>query len=396
MERALLEPALLLDPEARAEETGALLIEDGRIAARLAPDAQPPRDVRRVPLPNLALAPGFLDLHYHGALIFSVPGTAGAALRAASESLIATGVTGYLATTVAWPAAELSAHVTAWARAASALAEPESAAAVLGLHLEGPWIRAEAAGAQPKAGIREYHAEDAELLDRCEGLARLVTFAPEIEGARELLAALGRRGIVASLGHSLADAAACERAIEDGARHVTHLFNAMGAFHQRAPGLIGTALGDERVSCDLICDGVHVHPSAVRLAARAKRDRLALITDNVAVPSVAQNANALASFGAGALHDDGVALRLADGTLAGSRLTLDRAVANAQRFGALTRLEAVRAATLAPARLLGLERARGTLRVGARADFAMLSADGDVAETWLAGRCAWRAAPIRA
>jgi N-acetylglucosamine-6-phosphate deacetylase len=390
MERVLLEPARLLDPEAGGEETGALLVEDGRIAGRLAPGAPPPPGARRVALSGLSLAPGFLDVHYHGALIFTPPDGAESALRAAGEGLLASGVTGYLPTTVTWPAALLADHVSAWARAAARQASPADAAAVLGLHLEGPWIRPEAAGAQPKAGIRPYRAGDAELFARAEGLARLVTFAPEAEGADALLAELARRGAVACMGHSLADAAACERAIAEGARHVTHLFNAMGAFHQRAPGLIGTALGDERVSCDLICDGAHVHPAAVRLAARAKRERLALITDNVAVPRAGENANALPSFGAGAVYDDGVALRLADGTLAGSRLTLDRAIANAEAFGALSRLEGVRAATLAPARLLGLERERGTLRAGARADFALLDESGAIAETWLAGRCVFR------
>jgi N-acetylglucosamine-6-phosphate deacetylase len=390
MEACVLEPALLLDPEAQAESVGALLLADGRIAGRLTPGEPGPPDARRVPLAGLALAPGFLDLHYHGALIFSPPAQAASALRAAGESLLRTGVTGYLPTTVTWPAAELTAHVSAWASAAAAQGAPADCAAALGLHLEGPWIRAEAAGAQPKAGIRPYCSADAELLDRTAGLARLVTFAPEVEGASALLAELARRGVAASLGHSLADMDACERAIAEGARHVTHLFNAMGTFHQRAPGLIGTALTDRRVSCDLICDGVHVHPAAVRLAARAKGDRLALITDNVAIPRPSQNANALPSFGAGAVRDDGVALRLADGTLAGSRLTLDRALANAQSLGALTRLEAVRALTLAPARVLGLERKRGTLRVGARADFALLDAAGGVAETWLAGRSVWR------
>jgi N-acetylglucosamine-6-phosphate deacetylase len=390
MERLVLEPARLIDPEAQAEGAGGLLIEEGRIAARLAPGEPSPPSVRRVPLPGLALAPGFLDLHYHGALIFTPPAEAAGALRAAGEALLGTGVTGYLPTTVTWPWAELAAHVSAWALAAEAQAAPERGAAVLGLHLEGPWIRPEAAGAQPKAGIRPFRAADAELLDRAEGLARLVTFAPEVEGASALLAALARRGVVASMGHSLALAEACERAIAEGAHHVTHLFNAMGAFHHRQLGLIGVALADERVSCDLICDGVHVHPSALKLAARAKRDRIALISDNVAVPRTAQNANVLPSFGAGTVRDDGVALRLSDGTLAGSRLTLDRALANAQAFGAMTRLEAVRAVTLTPARVLGLERERGTLRRGARADFALLAPDGEVSETWLAGRCRWR------
>ena len=391
MERLVLEPARLLDPEARAAEPGALLIEGGRIAARLGPGAPLPPDTRRVALPELSLAPGFLDLHYHGALVFTPPASAGPALLAAAEGLLASGVTGFLPTTVTWPAAELDAQLGAWAREAAALAAPQRAAAVLGVHLEGPWIRPEAAGAQPREGIRPFRPGDEVLLERAEGLVRLVTLAPEAEGAGALLSTLGRRGIVASLGHSLADAAACERAIGEGARHVTHLFNAMGPFHQRAPGLIGTALADDRVSCDLICDGVHVHPAAVRVAARAKRDALVLITDNVAVPTAFENANALPSFGAGALRDDGVALRLADGTLAGSRLTLDRALANSQAFGALTTLEAIRALTLAPARVLGIERERGTLRPGARADFAMIGPNGRApVETWLAGRCVWR------
>jgi N-acetylglucosamine-6-phosphate deacetylase len=390
MEALALEPALLLDPEAPAEGPGRLLIRDGRIAARLASGELPPPGTRVVSLPGLALAPGLLDLHYHGELIFSTPERAGEALRAASERLIATGVTGFLPTTVAWPLPELASHVSAWAGAAADAAAPTQGAAVLGLHLEGPWIRPEAAGAQPKAGIRPYRPGDADLLERAHGLARVVTFAPEVEGAAGLLAELARRGIAASIGHSVADLAACERAIAGGARHVTHLFNAMGTFHHRQPGVIGVALADERLTCDLICDGVHVHPSAVRLAARAKRDQLALITDNVSIPAASGNANVIASFGAGALRDDGSALRLPDGTLAGSSLTLDRALANAQAFGACSRLEAVRAATLAPARLLGLERERGTLRVGARADFAMLGPGGTLVETWLAGRCVWR------
>jgi N-acetylglucosamine-6-phosphate deacetylase len=157
----------------------------------------------------------------------------------------------------------------------------------------------------------------------------------------------------------------------------------MSGLHHRAPGLAGAALADDRLSCDLICDGVHVHPAAVRLAARAKGEHLVLITDRVA-PG--------AGFGAATLVDDGTALRLADGRLAGSRLSLDRALHNAVSFGALTRLEAVAAVTFRPARLLGLERERGTLRPGARADLALLDAGNRVIETWLAGQRAYAAA----
>jgi len=393
MDRLVLEPAALLDPDAEQPSAGALLVEGGRIAARLAAGERLPESALHVSLPGLSLAPGFVDVHYHGALIFTPPGEITAALRATGEALLATGVTAYLPTTVAWPEAQLAEQVTEWAAAVAKQSEPGAGASALGLHLEGPWIRPEAAGAQPRAGIRPFRAADVDLFARAEGLVRLVTFAPEAEGAGALLTELGRRSIAASLGHTLADADACERAVSAGARHVTHLFNAMGAFHHRKPGLIGTALADDRVSCDLICDGVHVHPSAVRLAARAKGPQLALITDNVAPPPQSQNANAAASYGAGAVHGDGAAWRLADGTLAGSRLTLDRALANAEAFGVLTRLAAVRAMTLAPARLLGIERERGTLRPGARADFTLLDSTGSVRETWLAGRRAWRRAP---
>jgi N-acetylglucosamine-6-phosphate deacetylase len=291
-------------------------------------------------------------------------------------------VAGFLPTTVAWPAPELLARVGALAEACAAHAS--DGAAPLGLHLEGPWIAARAAGAQPEAGIRDFDPrEGAALFARAHGTLRMVTFAPELPGAARLQAELGERGIVAALGHSQADLAEVDAAVARGARHVTHLWNAMSGLHHRAPGLAGAALADDRLSCDLICDGVHVHPAAVRLAARAKGEGLVLITDRVA---------AGAGFGAGALVDDGTALRLADGRLAGSRLSLDRALHNAVSFGALTRLEAVAAVTLRPARVLGIERERGTLRPGARADLALLDAENRVVETWLAGRRAYRAA----
>jgi N-acetylglucosamine-6-phosphate deacetylase len=270
------------------------------------------------------------------------------------------------------------------AKAASEL--PSGAgAAVLGIHLEGPWISADAPGAQPREAIRGYDAaEGREVLDRGAGLVRMVTLAPEIPGATALVEELARRGVIPALGHTKADAETTARSVERGVRHATHLYNAMGAFHHRAPGAIGAVLGDDRVSCDLICDSVHVHPAAVRAAVRAKGERLLLITDRIDPADPRSGA-----LGGAALSADGPVWRLPDGTLAGSRLTMAGAVHNVAEFGAMTQVEAVAAATLAPARLLGVESERGTLRPGARADLVVLGAEGAPTETWLAGRRAW-------
>jgi len=381
--RVVLRNAVLLDPETPSPETGDLLLEGGRIAARLGTGERAGSDARNLDLAGSRLAPGFIDLHFHGALAFRDASDFEVVLDDAARSLMRHGTTAFLATTVAWPAPELAARVT---RLAAVLdGHSARAASPIGIHLEGPWIRSGAAGAQPRAAIRPFDpAEGEEILARGEGWVRMVTLAPEVEGVAVLEAALGRRGIAIALGHSLADAEQVLAAIDRGARHVTHLFNAMGPMHQRAPGLAGVALGEERLTCDLICDGVHVHPAMVRLAARAKGDRLILITDRVDPPGGESE-----GFGSGPVRDDGTAIRMTDGNLAGSRLTLDAAVRRLREAAGLTLLEAVAACTLRPARVLGIESERGTLRPGARADFAVLDDEGRVLETWIAGQRAW-------
>lgn len=380
--RILLRNALLLDPESRAPQAASLLLEEGRIAARLGADAIGIGDAVVIDLGGLQLAPGLLDIHWHGALVFGPPEGLAGALHEASRARAREGVTAFLPTSLAWPAAELAAFVSAlgWAFGT----EHWEGARPLGLHLEGPWISPGAAGAQPLAGIRPIDLEEARsLLDRGGEAVRMVTLAPELAGAEALVDLLSRRNVVPALGHSLAAAHDVERAVGAGARHVTHLFNAMGPMHHRAPGLVGCALSDERLSFDLICDGAHVDPRVLRLAFRAQRDRLVLITDYV------ETAKGEPSYGAGPLVGDGVAPRLEDGRLAGSSLTLDRALRNACRLAGAPLLEAVAACTLRPARLLGLEAECGTLRPGARADLVFLDAEARVVETWVGGECVY-------
>jgi N-acetylglucosamine-6-phosphate deacetylase len=266
-------------------------------------------------------------------------------------------------------------------QAAEAAGDPDPGLeSLLGIHLEGPWISPQALGAHASGAVRPIEAREvAEVLDCGGGALRMVTFAPELPGAPGLQEELARRGVVGALGHSMTQPDDAERVIASGARHVTHLYNAMTQLHHRAPGLPGLALSDPRLTCDLICDGVHVDPRVVRFSARALGERLLLISDRVE-PAPGD------AFGSGALRDDGEAWRLPDGRLAGSRLTLERAAANLREFAGASPWEAIAACTLRPARLLGLEAERGTLRPGARADLVVLGPDGAVRETWLRGR----------
>jgi N-acetylglucosamine-6-phosphate deacetylase len=228
VERILLRDALLLDPEAGRPSPGGLLLRDGRIEARLGPGEPGPEDARPEGLGGRALAPGFLDLHFHGSLVFHDASGFEASLAASSAQLPRHGTTAFLATTVAWGRADLARRVGVLAALVTRGGFP--GAAPIGIHLEGPWLAAGAAGAQPASAIRGYDAaEGAEVLARGRGAIRMLTLAPEVAGAPVLLDALGREGVLAALGHSRAGPAEVEEAIARGARHVTHLFNAMGA-----------------------------------------------------------------------------------------------------------------------------------------------------------------------
>jgi len=367
--RLLFANGRLLDPERPEPLSADLLCEDGRIRAILTRDDAAPLDARVIDLAGLGLAPGWIDLHFHGSAVFTAPGSASRLrerLLADAASCMRHGCTAFLPTSVALPMTQLGEFVT---HCASCVADLGSETAqAIGLHLEGPWINAAAAGAQPLDGIVPFDAAACRaLLDRGEGTIRMLTYAPELPGAAELQAELSLRGVIGALGHSLASVDDVGAATDRGARHVTHLFNAMGPLHHRSPGLAVAALCDDRLGWDLICDGAHVHPRMVDLATRAAGERLSLISDRVDPP-----AEVAGGFGSGGLRDDGVAWRLADGRLAGSRVSLDAALRNLIAFTGTPLLEAIAACTLRPARVLGIESERGTLRPGARADFAVL------------------------
>jgi len=377
---ALIRDALLLDPETAAPARGSLAVDGDRILDLIPAGADLPVDFDPHPLSGRRIAPGLIDLHHHGELVYAGAGHVDAALRRTSLELARSGVTAFLATTVAWGAERVKSVMTQIEKSMTHGAWP--GAIVLGVHLEGPWISVRAAGAQPRSAIRPYgSAEDRQLIEKYGEIIRMVTLAPECSGADALLGDLTQRGIVASLGHSRALGEQIDAAVARGLTHVTHLFNAMGPVHHRDPGVAVWVLGEERLTCDLICDGVHVHPRIAAGAARLLGERMLLITDRIAPPPAAD-----ASFGSGRVIDDGTALRLEDGRLAGSSLSMDRAVRNARSVLGRSEIESIAAATLRPARLLGIESERGTLRPGARADLVALDEAGHIEETWVGGR----------
>jgi N-acetylglucosamine-6-phosphate deacetylase len=354
---------------------GAVVVQEQRIAAvhtGSVPNGDLPAEVLEADL----VAPGLIDLQVNGAFGVEV-GTSAEALRHLAGQLPSTGVTAFLPTLVSSPP-EL------YPRVFEAFAEARGAAGAqaLGLHLEGPFLSPKRAGAHRVKAIHEASEEVFAAWLAAESV-RLVTLAPERDGAHERIRRLRERGVVVSLGHTNASYEEFQGGVDQGATMVTHLFSAMSGFLHRAPGAVGAALLDDRVTAGLIVDGVHSHPAAVKLAIRTKgAERIALVTDAIAGAGTSPGVYQI--DGQDILVEATLA-RLPDGTLAGSILTLDQAVRYAVSLGGASVADALRMASEVPARVLGLHE-KGRLAAGADADLVLLDADLAVRATFVGGR----------
>ena len=341
----------------------AVLELDGGVIAGITPTS--------TPVPDRTLAPGFVDLQVNGHEDVDVATADGGDWERMDGLLVAQGVATWCPTLVTAP---IERYNAALERVAAAALRTGARPTIAGVHLEGPFLGGRP-GAHPTELLRPL---DPAWLDALPPIVRLVTLAPELDGAPDAVARLRRRGIVVSLGHTAADLGDIGAAVDAGASLVTHLFNGMPPLHHRDPGMVGAALTDDRLTACLIPDLVHVHPTALALAFRAKpAGRVVLVTDAIAWRG--------ARIAGRAVEHDGRAPRLADGTLAGSSLTMDRAVANVVHAAGIPLADAVRAASTTPADVLGLTD-RGRLVPGCRADVVAL--DGDLAptEVWIGGR----------
>lgn len=314
------------------------------------------------------VAPGFIDVHVHGAAGAMCESGDPEQVRTISATLAQFGVTGFLATLATLPEEPLRAAVAAIAQVIGS----EPGARILGIHLEGPYLSPLRAGAQAAPYMRPPSIAEVDALqDLCGGRIRLVTLAPETEGAVDFIAALRTRGIAASIGHSNATTDEMLAGVRAGATHVTHLFNAMRELHHREPGPIGVGLTEDGVSVELICDGHHLHPRIVDIAFRAKPDgKVVLVSDAVAALGLPDGPCEM--FGIGCVVSGGAVRLRNGGNLAGSCLSLDRAVRNILGWLPDLPLERVlRSASTAAAGVIG-EQSTGELVVGKDADLVVL------------------------
>jgi len=380
--RLLLRGGRVLAPEGWLEEADVRIEGESivDIGGGLAANGAEVRDVR-----GSLVVPGFIDVHIHGADGAMCEEGEPEALRRISRTLARFGVSGFLATLATIPFERMKKAVAAVA----AVAGSEPGARLLGVHLEGPCLNPLRAGAQAVPWMRALSAAELDDLQSASGARiRLVTLAPEVEGASALLAHAVARGITVAVGHSDATEEQMRAAVGAGARHVTHLFNAMRGLHHREPGVAGFALTTDDLSVELICDGHHLAPRVVDLAFRCKpAGKAVLVSDAVAALGMPEGDCEL--FGVPCRIENG-AVRLRDGgQLAGSCLRLDAAVRNVRAWVPHLALEEVlRAASSAAASVVGAS-ACGHLRRGYIADIAVLDPALEVVATICRGSLIW-------
>ncbi len=382
--------ATLFTPLERIEHP-LLLVEDGAIVEITSrAERETPAGGHTLDFPGAILAPGFIDMHIHGGGGRDVMEAGTDALPTVERQLARHGVSSYFPTTVTAPLDVTLAALSRLADAIESAGKNSSSgsgasdlrARPLGIHLEGPFISHVRRGVHPPQDLL---TPSLPAFDRfwqaARGHIRVITIAPELPGAIEVITEATKRGVCVSLGHSDADLAAARAGVAAGARHATHTFNAMRPLGHRDPGILGEVLTNPRVTAEIIADGIHVDPTVVQIFLKAKGlEASVLVTDATAATGMPDGRYRLGSLEVEV--KDGMCLN--GGNLAGSVLTMDRAVRNVMKFAQWDLQQAVRLATLNPARAVGLSDG-GRLKPGAPADLVVLNPNGDVKSTIIRG-----------
>jgi len=367
-------------------EVPVVVIEDGHITSLASRNAAEIPEGRRLDFHDLILAPGFIDIHIHGGAGRDAMEANESALTQIERQLAKHGVTAYLPTTVTAPQEKILKALDGLGKLIATANKNQGRAVPLGIHLEGPFISHEKRGVHPP---KDLVLPSRQAFDRfwqaSAGTIRMMTIAPELQGAAETIRHARELGVHSSLGHSNATYQEAQSGISAGADHATHTFNAMRALDHRDPGILGAVLENDELTADIIADGIHVHPSMLALFLRAKgTDRAILITDAISATGMPDGIYSLG----------GLEVQVSNGRceyqgkLAGSVLTLDRAIRNVMTFAGWPLQQAVKLATLNPAQRLGISDERGLLAPGRRADFVVLTPEGQVVQTIIGGEMA--------
>jgi N-acetylglucosamine-6-phosphate deacetylase len=374
MIKAIINAKLILNDEIVEDRT--VLFDKKIIAVSKICDLQ---NIEIIDAKGNYVSPGFIDLHIHGSGGADTMDATPEALETISSTLLQTGTTSFLATTMTMSTEAIRNAL----HNIQKHKENVSGAGILGIHLEGPFINADKNGAQDKKYVQKPNME---LIKNYISEIKMITIAPEVEGAEDFVKDLTKEHphIILSIGHSDASYEKSKESFSWGVSHATHLFNAMNMYHHREPGIIG-AVFDSDVTCDIIADLVHTHPSALELAHKVKGDRLILITD--AMRAGCMKCGSYDLGGQTVTVHDGKAV-LANGTLAGSVLKLNEALLNMTKHTSMTRIEAVNSVTKIPARILGLK--KGQLKKDYDADIVVFDEDFSIISTIVAGEIKYK------
>ena len=364
-----------------------VVVEDGLIAQMESRANAGFPSAKHLDFTGCTLVPAFFDIHIHGSAGRDVMEGTPDAFTTVGTFLARHGVGVYLPTTVTAP---IDVTLKSLERMSARIGRDTEGARPLGIHIEGPFLSPHKKGAHPASLLQ---TPSVELFDRMwqasEGTIRLMTIAPELPNAEEVIEHATGLGVRVSLGHSNADTTATRAGIRAGAVSATHTFNAMRQFDHRDPGLLGEVLTNDDLFAELICDGLHVHPDAVRLYWRAKGpERAMLITDAMSAAGMPDGNYKLGELDVRVI--DGRCI-IGEDTLAGSTLTLARAVRNFVEFTGASIDDVPKLASRNPSRMTGFEAEAGSLAVGRAADITVLSAKNEVIETILRGRATFNA-----
>ncbi len=380
MSKSIIKNGRVVFPSSLRVERAEVIIENGQIAridlSGNNDDSTAKGSLKSIDASGHYVSPGFIDLQVNGGAGADFLRATTGQLNQFAREWISTGCTSFLGTIITEDVHKMRSAMERLLGAGL----PNFA----GFHVEGPFISSGHKGTHESRFLEEPDLDELEeIMNGLSDHVRLVTLAPELADAEDLIEYLNELGIVVSIGHSSATFSEAMKGIEEGASSFTHLFNGMSGFHHREPGCVGAALTSDAYT-GLIADGLHVHPAAVGLANRLKGpERLYLVTDAISAAGLSEGTYTLG--GQEILVDDGIA-RLADGTISGSTLTMDRAVKNLVEFTNSTLAEAVRSATLTPAELVGVDDRKGSIEVGKEADLVIFDEDLNVDKTIIKGK----------